>query len=210
MSISFPRFPAIAGALLLTATGAGCGQAAGPSHSTLPTGRRATVLKIVPVPVKQDDEANLLDLSMWRFEIAGPKPAHRITFIVEERAPGKPARRLVTEFVEPGIGWPLNSHLSIFVGSYPLNDNLRSAAKAKYVVRVDGFRASGLRSFGAKTDSAYLDNPFSGMEQMDTFDEPKQNKDGGFVLISGSRQSIATQRPLADVELVFRVQEEAY
>ena len=165
--------------------------------------------KITAIAVPQTDESHLLDLSMWRFDIAAPKPAHEIKMIVEAQENGKPPREIVSLTVAPQIGWPMNKHLEVFVGEDLLYNGQGMGSKATYQIRTSSFYSAPLQQLGNNSASAVADNPLNGL-MMTESGASQRGSDGGFVLASGSKAASSGPNVPPDVVLVFRVQEETY
>ena len=177
-----------------------------PAQQAAPTAWAKSV-KIKAIAVPETDVSQLLDLNMWRFDIMAPKPTHIVDFIVELQERGKSSIPLVFVHIEPRFGWPTNRHLGIFVGQYPLNDDLRDAAKAKYQIHLRDFRSARHAMIGNGTSSTISNNPFSRMGAIATSLNPEQRPDGSFVLIYGDKKSFQPQGKPSDAALVFRVEE---
>ena len=147
---------------------------------------------------------------MWHFSIIAPKPTRHANFILEAEEAGKPVRRLISVHLDSqSEGWPINGHLSIFVGQYPLYDNQGGDAKARYQVRENGFRSAPGIDLGEISSSAVEDNPLSGSDAA-SYGNPERRPDGSFILISGRKLVVlgASSGP-PNVALIFRVEEEA-
>ena len=193
----------IAALALLTATSAMAQTTAAPVPQTASAWARS--VKITAIDVPETDVSELLGLSMWRFDIVGPKPAHEIKMILEAQESGKAPHSLAEISVSPATGWPIDHHLSVFVGQYPLYDTLGVPTKARYQVRVGGFKYAPLSERGSSSHSGVYDNPLSEMATTSS-GSPAQQPDGSFVLSSGTGNST----PPGHAALVFRVEEQTY
>ena len=165
--------------------------------------------KITAISVPNTNEAQLLDLNMWRFDFAAPKPVHEIKLIVETQEIGKPIHEIVSQIVQPQIGWPLDKHLSVFVGQAPLYDGQGMKTKANYQIRIGSFRYAPLSQRGESSASVVADNPLAGMS-MAFAGTPQRRPDGSFVLMSGDKSQSPSANTSPDVAVVFRVEEHTY
>lgn len=203
---------AIAGLFLMHTTGATAQTAAAPALRHPSAWVKS--LKITAVAVPKTDVSELLGLDMWHFSIIAPKPTRHANFILEAEEDGKPVRRLASVRLDSqSNGWPLNGHLSIFVGQYPLYDNQGGDAKARYQVRENGFRSAPSQSapsmnLGEISSSAVEDNPLSGSSATG-YGNPQRRPDGSFELISGRKLVLGADNGPPNVALIFRVEEES-
>ena len=172
-------------------------------------------LKITGVTVPRTDTSELLGLNMWHFNIVAPKPTRHVNFIVEAEETGKPVCRLASVRLDSQEGWPVNGHLSIFVGQYPLYDNQGLDAKARYQVRVNGFRSAPSLNLGETSSSVVEDNPLSGSDAA-SYGNPQRRPDGSFELISGYKFALQAHNGSPqgyfgppNVALIFRIEEES-
>jgi hypothetical protein len=181
-----------------------------PPVKAAPATAWAKSVKIIPVSAPETDEQDLLDLSMWRFDIMAPKPTHIVEFIVEVQGRNNPADSLLDVSLDPRQGWPSKGKFSVFVGQYLLYDGSQelTAAKTKYLFKVSS-RQSGRVIMIGGTTSKIVDNPFIGVRTLGTSLRPEQRPDGSFVLSYGNK-SYQSNPTLPDVALVFRVEEESY
>lgn len=201
------------GMALLNTTGI-MAQAAAVPGSKAPTAWVKS-MKITAVTVPKTDTSELLGLNMWHFSIVAPKPTRHANFIVEAEEAGKPVRRLANVRLDSQEGWPINGHLSIFVGQYPLYDNQGLDAKARYQVRVNGFRSAPSLNLGETSSSVVEDNPLSGSDAAN-YGNPQQRPDGSFELISGYKFALPAHPGLPqayfgppNVALIFRIEEDS-
>ena len=198
---------AIAGLTLLTTTDA-------MAQASMPVSKAPSAwvksLKITAVAVPKTDISEMLGLNMWHFSIVAPRPTRHANFILEAEKEGKPARRLASVRLDSQSGgWPTNGHLSIFVGQYPLYDSQGGDTRARYQVRVNGFRSAPGINLGETSSSVVEDNPLSGSDA-ENYRNPQRRPDSSFELISGRKLVVmgaASDPP--NVALVFRVEEES-
>jgi hypothetical protein len=166
-------------------------------------------LRITATAVPRTDTSELLGLNMWRFSIIAPKPTRHANFILEAEEAGKPVRRLASVRLDSQSGgWPINGHLSIFVGQYPLYNSQGGDAKARYQVRVNGFRSAPSLNLGETVSSEVEDNPLSNSDAA-SYGNPQRRPDGSFKLISGRKFVLGGDFGPPNVALIFRVEEES-
>ena len=156
---------AIVGLFLLSTTAIAAETTVVPASYAIRETATASSVRVIALPVQASDLGlELLGPNIWRFVVIAPKSVHNMDLILEVEEKGGQARILTSISLKQREEWPANGRLTVLVAQAVSGEDLKTAARAKYLVQVNGFSYASVDKKGFIT--RFITMPDYGMSGM--------------------------------------------